>query len=1278
MKSRFLLSMAVAAVVMAGCSNEDELLSGNSSKVVLKASVEKEEVSSRVAFTESDFAFYWSAGDLLGVGTSEFSQFKLTDGAGKATGSFTGYGTVGEYAVYPHSNNHKIEEGSLKYYFRESDTYSTVDTDYFTTADGSGQSWNPPMFGKVENGEVYLNHLGAVFCVKISPMPVTEGRFTFTATNNMQIAGEYSTSLSSIDQGIQAIPVTEKNKTNNTVTINFSGLTKTNEVIQDGVFYIPVPVGTYKFRIEVFETGNDTPELSVTSDEVSYEMPRRRLQAIRLNKGTLEAGGQTTANDLQTAVGKLSTANAVTAVSEVSGENTVNLPEFAGKAKSLTLQDVASETKLTINEASDNSSPQEFTLSIPEKEADDTALDLIINMPHTTATLAANNATATYGNVTSTTAQNTLIIDKGVTVSNLKVMAGNVRVRSGATLSDITRDESAGIIYVYKEQGATVNDPSTPDDNIIILDTIIEEIMKGGTVEVNTPFEGTIDFNGIDVATDLTLKLNAKVDVLKLGGNNANAADDVAPAIKVVVANGIAYPNIQFNENTRNLTLEGNAASSKTLDTALELKSGKNITISNIKFGFVATVDNAYTIEAASAIDGLTVQNCVVENLGQRFVFVDSESIKNVTIQDNTIICLDGSRNSGPSREMDAIYVAKADGVTIKGNTITNSMDHHAIYVDADNKSDDITITENTIKNAHEDAIKVDNPLKVTITNNTVDAQLNGIRVDNFEQDATVVVTGNTISAGCVETDEFGINLKKGSVNVALTAKENKIGENGIKNSRYFNAASTLNLSGDYANPILIAEGVSITSDAAYGILNEKGLQWVQQKAPTHLFKNKEIRLMDDITLAEAWTPINAWHSSDGECPMNGSTINGNNKKIINMNVKGESSIGFIGSCSSDITIKDLTFENPNVESSASFIGTVIGYQYGNVTMNNVKVTNGTLKSTAEKGIRIGGLVGYSVSNDGAKLNLTDCGVSGTSITGFHNLGGLVGTVNAENKATFTNCSSNNNTFTYGADNLQAWHDYDSNAYAVGLAEKNNCTTSGNKAVNSYGVTYTASNKTYELTTKESMFWFARQVNENKHTFSGEVVSLKNDIDLDNELWTPIGQTGKTTFKGMFDGQGFTISNLNINNTDESANCSTALFGWIESHGEENVTVKNVTVNGATVTGHHYVAVIVGYVYGMIDNCHVTNATISCTSVNDDANGDKCGTIAGYVGEDAIINKCTASASTISAGRDAGQIVGAAKEACVTECSASTDVTVSANGTSTSANINNTVIGRKL
>lgn len=221
----------------------------------------------------------------------------------------------------------------------------------------------------------------------------------------------------------------------------------------------------------------------------------------------------------------------------------------------------------------------------------------------------------------------------------------------------------------------------------------------------------------------------------------------------------------------------------------------------------------------------------------------------------------------------------------------------------------------------------------------------------------------------------------------------------------------------------------------------------------------------------------------------------------------------------------------------------------------------------------------------------------------------------------------------------------------------------------------------YLILNAEGMFWFANEVNVSKNSFSGKTVKLANDIDLENAVWTPIGQTGATTFNGVFDGQNYTISNLKVNSDSQTgAHYSSGLFGWIETHSAGNGILKNVKINGANVVGHHNCGALVGYITeenALVENCHVFNATISCSYANGDADGDKAGALIGNATVATTVKNCTASNSTVSSGRDAGQLIGAGKEANVTGCSA-TNVAVSSNGTGTGANIRNEVIGRLL
>ena len=175
-----------------------------------------------------------------------------------------------------------------------------------------------------------------------------------------------------------------------------------------------------------------------------------------------------------------------------------------------------------------------------------------------------------------------------------------------------------------------------------------------------------------------------------------------------------------------------------------------------------------------------------------------------------------------------------------------------------------------------------------------------------------------------------------------------------------------------------------------------------------------EVTLTADYMLVDEWTPIDAWGI---QYPV---VIDGQGHTIYNMTVNTGEKAGFISrSLVENLTIKNLTFNRATVVSSGSFVGTVIGYQYGDVTLENVQVLNSVVKSTAGRGIRIGGLVGYSPLHDSAKLHLKDCAVKHTAFEGYLNTCGLVGTLckYSENPGSYSieNCVVSDCAFLWGS-----------------------------------------------------------------------------------------------------------------------------------------------------------------------------------------------------------------------------------------------------------------------
>lgn len=211
---------------------------------------------------------------------------------------------------------------------------------------------------------------------------------------------------------------------------------------------------------------------------------------------------------------------------------------------------------------------------------------------------------------------------------------------------------------------------------------------------------------------------------------------------------------------------------------------------------------------------------------------------------------------------------------------------------------------------------------------------------------------------------------------------------------------------------------------------------------------------------------------------------------------------------------------------------------------------------------------------------------------------------------------------------------------------------------------------------------FKDAVNVSGNSYSGKTIKLTADIDLKGEAWEPIGQAVgngvKTYFQGVFDGQGYTIKNMTIKpiaTYGEGANYATGFFGFVDAG---DAVIKNVTFDNATIEGHHWTAVVCGYISGTIQNCHVTNSSVVCSHANDDACGDKAAMIVGYTNESTTsVKDCTAKNGTVKAGRDAGQIVGCnSANVTVSGCSAE-NVTVSAIEGCTGANIKNDIVGRQ-
>ena len=231
-----------------------------------------------------------------------------------------------------------------------------------------------------------------------------------------------------------------------------------------------------------------------------------------------------------------------------------------------------------------------------------------------------------------------------------------------------------------------------------------------------------------------------------------------------------------------------------------------------------------------------------------------------------------------------------------------------------------------------------------------------------------------------------------------------------------------------------------------YNIENADGLFWFanQLDYSSIQFKGKTLKLQADIDLAgKEWTSMDFWYPESGIL----AEIDGNGKTISNMTINGAGSLGFIGSyaATSMLEIKNLTFDKPHIRNSSSFVGTVVGYTYGNITMNNVIVNGADIRATAAVVIRMGGIFGFYPHDANKPLLLNKCKVENSTIQGYHNLAGFGSSLGTASK--YTDSQSNNNIFYYEASNEESWQDFDASGYAPGTGVKEYCTTTGNQGI---------------------------------------------------------------------------------------------------------------------------------------------------------------------------------------------------------------------------------------
>ena len=445
MKLKSVLMMAMVALVMTNCSQEEDAPQTLQGEITeFTADVEGQ---SRSTMTDAG-VFSWVEGDKISVWDgSSFKQF-TNEGGNTFKGDKI---TPSGYAVYP-AGSHSYSNGTIT--VNLPDSYGSTSTVYV-------KNTNAVMVASVSGSNLTFNHVGGVMRFNVKDVPVGAYEFVFTAYDK-DITGNFTVSSEVITASAKS------NK--NSVSIKFNALTST----KDMTFYVPVPTGTYTgYKVEI--KGNNT--IALESPSAVNTINRQTLLLMPMltctHTGLVKGDNDFTLENAEQDMNVVGNENLLIKTLATSTNAQLNL-NYAPETNNSTLN---------ISDGQTGASTDSKAKVVVNVSNSNNVSELNIDAP----TLTVELASGTYESITAKTATQTLIIKKGVTVKELKVIGGQVVIESGANVQKQMR------VLTFEDEDAKFTPYS--------LDYANKTISKWSDLVDDAQYEGTLTYNNYGEAT---------------------------------------------------------------------------------------------------------------------------------------------------------------------------------------------------------------------------------------------------------------------------------------------------------------------------------------------------------------------------------------------------------------------------------------------------------------------------------------------------------------------------------------------------------------------------------------------------------------------------------------------------------------------------------------------------------------------------------------------------------------------------------------------------------
>ena len=366
------------------------------------------------------------------------------------------------------------------------------------------------------------------------------------------------------------------------------------------------------------------------------------------------------------------------------------------------------------------------------------------------------------------------------------------------------------------------------------------------------------------------------------------------------LASAFADDNVDIIYLTEDIDLADLMTRSVTEDPRLVIKSGKTLTIDL----------NGKTLSAVS------------NQTGKNYDMIDVRG--NLTVKNGTVVAEHKGENMGWSASTCLFNITAGGVLNLEDVTAKNLGGSDMAFVAHLNNWGEATINvNNSVLESTYIALRAFNSgydmNNITVKNSTLKGKF-CFWVHNYKSAGDSVGTDETLNLDILN----GTNVFEATGKAPILY--------GFADPIYYAADGNL----------YVADGVSKKDkEPVYYVSNAAGLEYMNKIfADQSAGRDAVLNITDDIDFAgKTWTTVDSHADSRFEI----AEINGNGHTISNLTINGQAMFRrFAGT--GDVVIKDITFDNANVDSKGNINTSILTVQtYQNVTLDNVDVKNSTI-----------------------------------------------------------------------------------------------------------------------------------------------------------------------------------------------------------------------------------------------------------------------------------------------------------------------------------------------